>query len=98
MPLAARFGDLTDHLAPLGTLTQPGTFPTGSTNVFIGGQPAWRALIDFHKCPLGVGGFVAIGSVKVLINGFPAARMGDLIVEAGLPNKITSGCPTVLIG
>jgi uncharacterized Zn-binding protein involved in type VI secretion len=41
---------------------------------------------------------VAVGSLTVLIEGFPAARMGDMVVEAGPPNAIAVGCPTVLIG
>jgi len=45
-----------------------------------------------------VGGVVAVGSLTVLIDGFPAARMGDEVVEAGGPNPIATGCPTVLIG
>jgi uncharacterized Zn-binding protein involved in type VI secretion len=37
--------------------------------------------------------------MTVSINGLPACRMGDTIVEAvGPPNKITMGCPTVFIG
>jgi uncharacterized Zn-binding protein involved in type VI secretion len=70
----------------------------------IGGQPAWCALADVHVCPLvngvqpHVGGVVAEGSLSVLINGLPAARMGDEIVEAGGPNPIAEGCPDVLIG
>jgi uncharacterized Zn-binding protein involved in type VI secretion len=72
--------------------------------VLIGGMPAWRAGEDFHACPLvngvvpHVGGVVAMGSLTVLIGGAPAARMGDSIVEAGGPNLIAVGCPTVLIG
>ena len=97
MPMAARMGDLTSHGTPLA----PGP---GSVNVLIGGQPAWRAVTDAHVCPLvtvlvpHVGGVVAIGSTTVLINNLPAARQGDLIVEAGPPNAITMGCPTVIIG
>jgi uncharacterized Zn-binding protein involved in type VI secretion len=70
----------------------------------IGGMPAWCAEADFHACPLvngvqpHVGGTVAIGSLTVLINGLPAARQGDVVVEAGGPNSIVIGCPTVLIG
>jgi uncharacterized Zn-binding protein involved in type VI secretion len=45
-----------------------------------------------------VGGVVALGSVTVLIGGLPAARQGDLIVEAGAPNPISVGAPNVLIG
>lgn len=97
MPPAARVGDQTSHGTPLA----PGP---GSVNVLIGGMPAWRAAADFHTCPLvtgvvpHVGGVVAMGSVTVLINNLPAARQGDLIVEAGPPNTIAMGCPTVVIG
>jgi uncharacterized Zn-binding protein involved in type VI secretion len=97
MPPAARVGDLTSHGTPLA----PGP---GSTNVLIGGMPAWRATADFHTCPLvtvlvpHVGGVVAMGSATVLINGLPAARQGDMIVESGPPNTIVMGCPMVLIG
>ncbi|HEV8430471.1 MAG TPA: PAAR domain-containing protein [Pyrinomonadaceae bacterium] len=94
---AARLGDQTSHGTPLA----PGI---GSINVLIGNKPAWRATADFHACPLvdglkpHVGGVVAVGSTSVLINGLPAARQGDQIVEAGAPNAIVLGEPTVLIG
>lgn len=94
---AARISDTTSHGTPLS----PGP---GSTNVLIGGMPAWRAAADFHTCPLTtgvvphVGGVVSVGSVTVLINGLPAARVGDQVVEAGPPNSIVSGEFTVLIG
>ena len=94
---AARTGDATTHGTPLG----PGP---GCATVLIGGQPAWRAGADTHVCPLvdgarpHVGGIVAAGSATVFIAGAPAARQGDLIVEAGPPNAIASGAATVLIG
>jgi uncharacterized Zn-binding protein involved in type VI secretion len=97
MPFAARVGDLTSHGTPLG----PGP---GSTNVLIGGMPAWRAISDMHSCPLvegpkpHVGGVVTVGSTTVLINSLPAARQGDMVTEAGTTNAITLGCTTVLIG
>ena len=97
MPPAARIGDNTAHGTPLA----PGP---GSLNVLIGGRPAWRAQVDFHACPLfdgpkpHVGGMVQMGSTTVLVNGFPAARQGDVIVEAGPPNTIAMGEPTVMIG
>jgi uncharacterized Zn-binding protein involved in type VI secretion len=97
MPPAARLGDLTSHGTPLG----PGP---GCPTVLIDGQPAWRALSDFHACPLltvlvpHVGGVVALGSATVLIEDLPAARIGDTIIEVGPPNAIAIGCPTVLIG
>ena len=60
---------------------------------------------DIHSCltPLPIpphgGGVVIDGSKTVLINGLPASRMGDTILEpVGPPNKITKGCLTVLIG
>lgn len=97
MPPAARVGDATSHGTPLS----PGP---GSADVLIGGMPAWRATADFHACPLltalvpHVGGVVAMGSATVLINNLPATRQGDMIVEAGPPNSIVMGCPTVVIG
>lgn len=93
---AARLGDQTSHGTPLTG--------TASPNVFIGGKPAWRAISDFHSCPLTsgpvphVGGPVVKGSTTVLINNFPATRMGDSVVESGPPNSIVAGCPSVLIG
>ncbi len=94
---AARLGDSTAHGTPL-------MGSTGSTNVFIGGMPAWRVGIDMHTCPLfngsapHVGGMVSVGSSSVFINNFPVARMGDQIIEAGAPNSIVSGEVTVMIG
>ncbi len=94
---AARVGDLTSHGTPLG----PGP---GCPTVLIGGMPAWRAGSDFHTCPLvdgvkpHVGGVVAVGSATVLIGGLPAVRQGDQIVEAGAPNAVALGAPTVVIG
>jgi uncharacterized Zn-binding protein involved in type VI secretion len=70
----------------------------------IGGMPAWRALADVHLCPFpstpphGVGS-VLQGAINVLINGMPAVRAGDLLVEpTGGPNMVAMGCPTVMIG
>jgi uncharacterized Zn-binding protein involved in type VI secretion len=94
---AARVGDLTSHGTPLG----PGP---GCATVLIGGQPAWRAGSDLHTCPLSdgpkphVGGTIAVGSPTVVIGGLPAARQGDFVVEAGAPNSVAAGAPTVLIG
>jgi len=97
MPPAATLGDMTAHGTPLA----PGP---GSVNVIIGGKPAWRAGSDMHTCPLvdvlkpHVGGVVAMGSTRVFINGLPAARVGDAIVEIGPPNVIVTGVFTVMIG
>jgi uncharacterized Zn-binding protein involved in type VI secretion len=61
-------------------------------------------VVDSHACPLAngpdphVGGVVMKGSLTVFINGFPAARQGDTIVETGGPNAISGGLVTVQIG
>jgi len=94
---AARVADQTSHGTPL----TPGP---GCPTVLIAGMPAWRAQADTHVCPLfdgpkpHVGGVVAVGSMTVKIGGLPAARQGDMVVEAGAPNSIVLGAPTVLIG
>lgn len=94
---AARLGDQTSHGTPLA----PGP---GCLTVLIAGLPAWRVGSDVHACPLvngvqpHVGGVVAMGSTSVIIGGLPAARMGDKVVEAGGPNLIVKGAPTVVIG
>jgi uncharacterized Zn-binding protein involved in type VI secretion len=102
MPPGARIADPTTHGAPLA----PGP---GSTNVMIGGQPAWRAIIDQHACPAvsisgadGVGS-VIMGSPTVFINGQMACRLGDIVVEKpglamGPMNPIIMGYQTVEIG
>ena len=49
-------------------------------------------------CMLGPG-VVIDGSATVFINGLPACRQGDTVIEAlGPPNKIAMGMPTVQIG
>jgi len=60
---------------------------------------------DMHACttvlpiPPHGSGVVVDGSQTVLINGLPACRQGDTIVEpVGPPNKITMGESTVIIG
>jgi len=60
---------------------------------------------DIHACatPLPIPphgpGVVVDGSQTVLINGLPACRMGDTVLEAvGPPNKILRGETRVVIG
>ncbi|HET6335012.1 MAG TPA: PAAR domain-containing protein [Polyangiales bacterium] len=96
-PMAARLMDKTTHGTPLA----PGP---GSVNVFIGGMPAWRGVIDMCACaapgaaPHGAGPS-AKGEPSVLINNMPAIRMGDWVNEpTGGPNVIVEGCPSVFIG
>ena len=94
---AARVGDMTSH----GTALGPGP---GSATVFIEGRPAWRAHADQHVCPLTngmlphIGGTVATASVTVLIDGHPAARQNDVVIETGGPNPIVLGAESVMIG
>lgn len=61
---------------------------------------------DMHTCPMinpggapHVGGPVLPpGCPTVLIEGMPAARMGDLLTCSGPPDSIIKGSATVLIG
>lgn len=60
---------------------------------------------DIHLCttplvaPPHGPGLVITGSTTVFINGLPAARAGDTVLEAlGPTNKIAKGLPTVTIG
>jgi uncharacterized Zn-binding protein involved in type VI secretion len=95
MPPAARSTDPTTHGTPLVGGSSP--------NVRIGKRPA-RRIVDVHSCPLTsgtvphTGGVVQGGSSHVRINRLPAVRQGDTITEAGPPNTITLGDPTVVIG
>ena len=69
-------------------------------------KPAAR-LSDMHICPIvspqpgpppHVGGPISgPGAPNVLINGFPAARVGDLAICTGPPDLIIIGSFTVLI-
>ena len=94
--LAARLGDPMMH----GDRVAPGA---GSSDVLIGGKPALR-ICDTHVCTMpapvphvGVG--FRSPYDRVVINGFPALRVGDFIDEGphGL-NPIVAGCSSVTIG
>jgi uncharacterized Zn-binding protein involved in type VI secretion len=68
------------------------------------GQPAAR-LTDMHVCPMvtgivpHVGGpITAPGMPTVLVQGLPAARVGDMCTCVGPPDAIALGSFTVLIG
>jgi uncharacterized Zn-binding protein involved in type VI secretion len=60
--------------------------------------------VSIHACvsllPAPAPEIVTTGSSTVQINGLPACRMGDTLLEGLLhgPNMITGGEPTVLIG
>ena len=55
---------------------------------------------DLHICgvPPHVGGPVMLGDLTVLIEGLPAARMGDVLLCVGPPDIISLGSTTVMIG
>lgn len=64
-----------------------------------GGMPDIHACVTPLPIPPHGPGVVVDGSATVQINGLPACRMGDTIVEAvGPPNKIMKGEMTVIIG
>ncbi len=64
-----------------------------------GGMPDIHACLTPLPIPPHGPGVVVDGSKTVLINGLPACRLGDTIVEAaGPPNKIVKGEMTVIIG
>ena len=90
---AARIGDLVAH--------PPGFVLTGtafSDDVFIQGRPAWLGREkQAHNCPLHGPG-VTIGSLTVTINGYPACRQEDQIIEGDAINRIIGGSETVSIG
>ncbi len=71
-------------------------------------MPLAARLNDMHTCPMQtpgtppvphVGGpIIGPGEPTVLIEGMPAARIGDNAVCVGPPDVITSGSTSVLIG
>lgn len=93
MPAAARAGDLTNHP---GVLQAVGAV----TTVLIGGMPA-AVVGTGHACsmpsppPHPPTPVIPPGSTSVLIQGRPAARLGDI---TGCGAQIVTGAPTVLIG
>jgi len=65
----------------------------GAPTVEIGGLPA-SVVGDMATC-VGPPATIILGSMTVLIEGRPSARMGDTTDHGG---SITLGCPLVLIG
>lgn len=92
---AARIADM--HSCPA---VNPGPSPhvggpvvSASTNVITGGKPQARVT---DKCICnGPPDMIVQGSATVLVNGLPAARLGDATTHGGV---IIAGLPTVLIG
>jgi uncharacterized Zn-binding protein involved in type VI secretion len=61
-------------------------------------MPQAARVTDFEACPKGKpGGPLVTGEPTVLIEGRPAARVGDSAACADGPTKIGSGSPTVII-
>ncbi len=98
-PVVATVGSNVFHGGVLG----PGI---GSPNVYAENKPVWRLIRDTHVCgaatpqPHGVGLTATLGAPSgVFVNGFPIARAGDVVVEAGGgPNPITSGAFSIQAG
>lgn len=95
---AARLGDM--HVCPMVTPGVPPIphvggpiLPTCAVTVLTGGLPQAR-VTDQATC-VGEPDIIVKGSLTVLVNDLPAARVGDLTVHGG---NIVMGCFTVLIG
>lgn len=95
--LAARLSDM--HLCPMMSPTVPPVphvggpiLPSCSLDVLIGTLPAAR-VGDMCQC-VGPPDTIIQGAMRVLINGRPAARMGDATAHGG---KIAVDCATVQI-
>ncbi|NJO18598.1 MAG: type VI secretion protein [Thioploca sp.] len=66
-------------------------------------QPAAR-ITDMHTCPKvepgpvsHVGGPIVTGATSVIIEGQPAAKVGDTLTCVGPPDTVVQGSPTVII-
>jgi uncharacterized Zn-binding protein involved in type VI secretion len=94
MPPAARITDM--HTCPMfnGPVPHVGgpILPPGVPTVLIGGLPA--AVVGGMCTCVGPPDVIAMGSMKVMIGGRPAARMGDTTAHGGV---IVLGYPTVMI-
>jgi uncharacterized Zn-binding protein involved in type VI secretion len=66
--------------------------PPGAPTVLIGGLPA--AVVGGMCTCVGPPDAIVKGSMKVMISGRPAARMGDQTAHGGV---IVAGYPTVMI-
>ena len=95
MPPAARLTDM--HTCPMVTglvphVGGPIAGPCAPT-VLIGARPSAR-VTDLCVC-VGPPDMIVRGSRSVIIQGMPAARIGDTTVHGGV---IVVGLPTVIIG
>ncbi|CAN5420085.1 PAAR domain-containing protein [soil metagenome] len=85
------------HVCPMVTGVVPHVggpiLPPCSVNVLTGKMPQAR-VTDMATC-VGPPDVIVLGSMTVLVNSLPAARIGDLTAHGG---TIILGLPTVLIG
>lgn len=86
---AARQTDPAKHDSAHGNVT------SGSGDVWIGGLPAARTLLDQVTCSDHGPSPISTGSATVLINALPAARCDDQTVCGA---RIVHGCESVYIG
>jgi uncharacterized Zn-binding protein involved in type VI secretion len=99
MPPAARITDMhtcpmqTPGIPPIPHVGGPIIGPPGGTPILIAGLPA--AVLGMMCTCVGPPDSIVKGSATVLINGRPAARMGDATAHGG---SIVIGAPTVMIG
>lgn len=107
MPLAARRTDISMNPADShGNIccahSVQGPAKTGSTNVFVGGQPQLRARgsdSGVHAGCCGPNTWVTLqGSKTVTVNDLPAVRVGDQTTHCGGPGSIITGAKNVIIG
>lgn len=68
-------------------------------------MPFAARITDYHVCPRvnpgpvpHVGGPIVLGEPAVIIMGMPAARVGDMAICVGPPDKVARGSSSVLIG
>lgn len=94
MPIAARIGDM--HTCPMYDGKSPhvgGPIMVGGPTVTGANGPIAR-VGDMCQCS-GPPDVIAKGSATVMVNGMPAARMGDNTVHGGV---IVAGAPNIEIG
>lgn len=95
MPPAARVSDM--HTCPMVTVLVPHVggpiLPPGVPTVLIDYLPA--ATVTTMATCVGPPDMIAMGSLGVMINYLPAARLGDPTMHGGV---IVLGSPTCIIG
>ena len=91
--LAAETAAKTAAASSLGAAFAAAAGPMGPPDIHMCAMPAAPTPVPHGP------GVVLQASMTVVINGLPACRQGDKVIEPiGPPNAIVMGCPTVLIG